>query len=592
MSTDPRRPRQHSESSQRGVSIDEDWTQLRTLLLAPEQTQLEELRDRLDNRVVQPREISRVLPEAFAIRGEQDSQLSVVLNPYVEHGFVAAVRKSPQPIVDAIAPIIGPAIRQAIVRAIQSMSQSFNRSLDDSLSVRGIRWRVEAWRTGRPFAEVVLIKTLRYRVEQVFLIHRETGLLLHHVATDAAVVQDQQVLSGMLTAIQSFVRDSFGASQDQTLDQFQVGEWTVWIEQGSQAYLAGVIRGTPPATLREDFRDALDHIHAQQANVLAHFDGNAAPFQTAQGDLERCLQAHYESESPQQQGSSKLWILGGVILLVSAWLGWTVYQAHARWSKLLTELRAEPGIVVTVAQSTWGGYHLEGLRDPLAKDPSAIVAEAGIDPLTVTAVWSPYYALDPQLIAIRAQSVLNPPNTVKLQVDGQTLIATGSVSIEWARETRRLVALVPGISSYRDEGLVTATIPDLLDRVNRTVIRFRSGSSAVEPSELAALGAVSAALRELDQAASQSGQRVRLDVLGSTDDTGPVLRNIQLSKERAHAVIAALGGDQFGTATTAMAGLVQPTDQPLSTGEASDQRIVILRASFTAVNRGDEVVRP
>ncbi|MDH5740477.1 MAG: hypothetical protein OEY77_09150, partial [Nitrospira sp.] len=224
------------------TSIQEDWTQLRALLLAPEQTQLDELRERLDNRVVQSQDISQVLPEAFALRGDNDQQLSTVLTPYVENGFVASVRKSPRTVVDAIAPIIGPAIRQAIARALQSMTQSFNHTLDESLSVRGLRWRVEAWRTGKPFAEVVLLHRLRYRVEQVFLIHRETGLLLHHVATDGAVIQDQHVLSGMLTAIQNYVQDSFGGRQDQTLDQFQVGEWTVWSEQGSQAYLACVVR--------------------------------------------------------------------------------------------------------------------------------------------------------------------------------------------------------------------------------------------------------------------------------------------------------------------------------------------------------------
>src|SRR6185437_12673092 len=271
MSSDPHRSRPDSPPSEGLTSFDEDWTQLRTLLLAPEQTQLDELRERLDNRSVHPREVSLVLPEAFAVRGEKDQQLSNVLTPYVEDGFAAAVRKSPRAIVDAIAPIMRPAIRQAITRVLRSMMQSFNQSLNESLSVRGLRWRVEAWHTGKPFAEVVLLHTLRYRVEQVFLIHRETGLLLHHVTVDAAVVQDQHVISGMLTAIQSFVRDSFGASQDQTLDHFQVGDWTVWIEEGSHAYLAGVIRGAPPATLREDFHAALHDIHAQHVDALVNF---------------------------------------------------------------------------------------------------------------------------------------------------------------------------------------------------------------------------------------------------------------------------------------------------------------------------------
>ena len=589
MPTDPHGPSRDSRSSERRTSVDEDWTQLRTLLLSPEQTQLDEIRERLDNRAVQPREISRVLPEAFAMRGETDQDLSNVLTPYVENGFVATIRKSPRAIVDAIAPIMGPAIRQAIVRALQSMTQSFNHSLDDSLSIRGLRWRLEAWRTGRSFAEVVLLHTLRYRVEQVFLIHRETGLLLHHVAAEGAVVQDQQVLSGMLTAIQSYVQDSFGASPDQTLDHFQVGEWTVWIEEGSHAYLAGVVRGTPPETLREDFQAALDDIHAQQPDALTHFDGDATPFKTTQTYLESCLHAHYES--PPRPSALKLWILGGVGILLLLWWGAMAYQIHARWSNLLAELGAEPGIVVTMAKSTWRGYHLEGLRDPLAKDPSAMVIEAGLEPSSVKAVWSPYYSLDPQFVETRAHSILHSPKTVKLAVEGDTLVATGAASIEWARETRRLATLVPGISLYRDEGLVTTSISDLLERVNRTVVRFRSGSSIVEPSERAALGAVSVALRELDQAVSQSGQRVRLEILGSADETGPATLNIQLSKERAEAVRSALGGKELGGATTVITDILGPL-KPLGSQGESGERIVILRATLTAASRRNETTPP
>lgn len=188
--------------------------------------------------------------------------------------------------------------------------------------------------------------------------------------------------------------------------------------------------------------------------------------------------------------------------------------------------------------------------------------------------------------------MLQPPRSVKLDLEGDTLVATGSAPIDWAKETKRLAPLIPGIAHYRDEGLVTAPIPDLLERVNRTVVHFRSGSSTVEPSERAVLGAVSAALRELDQAASQSGQRMRLEVLGSTDDTGPVTRNIQLSEERARAVLVALGGEQLGEATTVIAGIVQSTDQQGSTGEAGNRRIVTLRATLMVANRGNEAARP
>ena len=576
MSIDPHRLRRDSRSSDGLTSVDEDWDQLRTLLLAPEQTQIDELREQLDNRAVQPHDVSRVLSEAVALRGESDHQLSTALAPYVENGFVAAVRKSPQAIVDAIAPIIGPAIRQAITRALQSMTEAFNHSLDESLSLRGLQWRVEAWRTGRPFAEVVLLHRLRYRVDQVFLIHRETGLLLHHVAAQGVVVQDQHVVSGMLTAIQSYVRDSFGASQDQTLDQFHVGEWTVWIEQGSQAYLAGVIRGAPPASLREDFHDVLDRIHAEQADALAAFDGDATPFHLVRPHLEDCLQAHYESGRPRN--ALKPWILGGALLLACFWWGWNAYQAHARWAHLLVQLKSEPGIVVTNERSMWGGYHLEGLRDPLAKDPSSMMTEAGIDPATVTALWSPFYALDPRLIMTRAQMVLKPPRTVQMQVDGGTLVATGSASMEWVNETRRLAALVPGITQYRDEGLLAVSITDLLTRINRTAIHFGSGVASIEPSERPGLNAVAVMIRELDQAVAQSGQRIRLEIRGSADETGPAALNMNLSKQRAQAVLTVLGGEDLGLLTTVATG-------------RTGQRTVTIHASVETPSREPETPR-
>ena len=572
------------------MPVDEDWTQLRTLLLAPEQTQLDELRERLDNRSVEPRDVSRVLPEAFAMRGEGDQQMSTVLTPYVENGFISTVRKSPQTIVDAIAPIMGPAIRQAITRALQSMTEAFNHTLDESLSFRGLQWRVEAWRTGRSFAEVVLLHRLRYRVDQVFLIHRDTGLLLHHVAAEGVVVPDQHVLSGMLTAIQDYVRDSFGAARDQTLDQFHVGEWTVWIEQGSQAYLAGVIRGTPPASLREKFRDVVDWIHAEQADALVAFKGDATLFETVQPHLKDCLQAHYES--PQPSHALKRWMCGMAVLLTCFWWGWTVYHAHARWSHLLAQLKAEPGLVITNSSSSWGEYHLEGLRDPLAKEPSSMMTEAGLDPSTVTTLWSPYYALDPRFVVRRAEVMLKPPATVQFRVEGDTLVATGSASTDWVKNTRRLALLVPGITHYRDEGLVAVSIPDLLSRVNRTIVHFSSGSATVEPSEHSRLNEVASQLRELGQAVFESGQRVRLELRGAADETGSAAINLELSKLRAQTVLAALGGEPLGVVAKVTAGIARSLNKAGAPTQSADQRVVVFQASVEDLGHEPEPTRP
>ena len=92
---------------------------------------------------------------------------------------------------------------------LNGMVQRLNRALEESLSVKSLRWRLEARRTGRPFAEIVLLKSLVYRVEQVFLIHRESGLLLQDAVAQSVVAQDTDMVSGMLSAIRDFITDSF-----------------------------------------------------------------------------------------------------------------------------------------------------------------------------------------------------------------------------------------------------------------------------------------------------------------------------------------------------------------------------------------------
>src|SRR4029078_12088820 len=118
-----------------------------------------------------------------------------------------AVKRDPQAVADAIFPVMAPAIRQAIATTFNQLIQSLDRSLEHSLSLKGLKWRLEAFRTGKSFAEVVLYHTLLFRVEYVFLIHRETGLLLQHVSRDGGEGKNAEIIAGMMTAIKSAWQD-------------------------------------------------------------------------------------------------------------------------------------------------------------------------------------------------------------------------------------------------------------------------------------------------------------------------------------------------------------------------------------------------
>jgi|GEM_PF-1363466 len=139
------------------------------------------------------------------------------------------------------------------------------------------------------FAEVVRLRTPMFQVEQVFLIHYQTGLLLLHVAADPNTTRNPDLISGMLIAIQDFVQDSFHISTDERSETIQIGELTVWIEKNQLAVLAVVVRGNPPQTVRTLLQNTLAAICSEHANALVTFTGDVRPFETSRSRLKTCL---------------------------------------------------------------------------------------------------------------------------------------------------------------------------------------------------------------------------------------------------------------------------------------------------------------
>jgi len=164
---DDRAPWESSATGQFDPSAQE-LSELRELILGPERRRLRELERRLEAGAT-PEELAELLPEAIALRAGRDRQLARALAPTVESAIGESVRRNPREIASAIFPVLGPAIRKAIAETLAGLVASINSTIEHSLSPRGLRWRVEAWRIGVPYAQIVLKHALVYRVEQVLL---------------------------------------------------------------------------------------------------------------------------------------------------------------------------------------------------------------------------------------------------------------------------------------------------------------------------------------------------------------------------------------------------------------------------------------
>ena len=554
-----------------------EFAELRSILVGPEQRHLRTLQLRLDDKGAQTRDVSRVLPQAILLR-KDDPQMTRALAPTVEEALTASVRRNPRPLADALFPIFGPAIRKAIAASLSTMVESLNRTLDHSLSWRAVQWRITALRTGKSFAEIVLLDTLVYRVEQVFLIERASGLLLQHVSAPGVGTQDADMVSGMLTAIRDFARDSFRVPDGDTLDRLQVGELSVWIEQGPHAIIAAVIRGDAPPELRVTMQEALEDVHARLGETLAAFSGDAAPFDAVRPALDTCLQSRYRG--PGKKISPALWMAAAAVVLGLA--VWTVFAltARARWNAYIEALRAEPGVVVVSEGRRWGGFEISGLRDPLAADPSSLLARTGITPADVSQHWQMYQALDPPIIIERARQLLRAPDGVRLQYAGGVLTAGGSAAPEWIIESQRIATLVPGVVRYDTGPLVDAEIRGLAQQIEAAPFLFARGSTTFEAAGDAILETHIERARALEMLAQASGTRYRIEITGHADSDGPPATNDVLSTRRAERVRAALAqlGLRHLEVTATGVGSSQPLhNNPLTEAEQRANRRVSLR---------------
>ena len=559
-------PRSLHSPTQNGV---DELTELRALLIGSDLAQLVSLRERLDELLIRAEDVSRVLPEAILARSKtKDKQLTTALTPTVEAALLTSVRRNPQPLADAIAPVMGAAIRKAIANAFGELTQQINQTLEQNVSLKSLRWRFEAWRTGRPFAEIVLSHTLLYRVEQVFLVHKKTGLLLHHVGIEGDSMQDTDLMSSMLSAIQSFVQDSFGITKDELLESFQVGELTVDIEQGPEAFLAAVIRGNPPRRLRRVFLEALESIHLECARELEKFKGDTTPFSTARPYLEECLQQ--QTDTPLGKGKPTLswgvrFVLFGLVAAL-AWWGYHAFQDNQRWATYLLRLKAEPGVVVVTSEKHRGKWFVRGLRDPLAADPMALLQEAGIDPTNVVSQWEPYQALRPQFILTRAKATLSPPESITLGFDNGTLTIEGSASRQWLDDARKLARAIPGVTNFLETVTADADTSDIAardantprnantpgqelqrkemlaakERLEQQTVQFLVDTLDLMSGQDAAVRDIAGTVRILLAAAQFVGQAVRIEVIGHADATGAPLGDQVLGLTRAERVIGEL----------------------------------------------------
>ena len=161
------------------------------------------------------------------------------------------LKNSREEFIEAIYPIIGKIARRYISGQFESFMHSVGGRVQNTLSFGGIKKRIEQWIVGIRPEEQVVLDVFPTNIEEVFIIHKVSGLLIG--CYSANNTDDVDLIAGMLTATKSFVEDTFARkTEDGTSDlsMIQQDKYKILISNFHQYYIATVVVGMADSSFR------------------------------------------------------------------------------------------------------------------------------------------------------------------------------------------------------------------------------------------------------------------------------------------------------------------------------------------------------
>ncbi len=503
--------------------------------------------------------VTDVVTEALHDRQKQDSSVNRILQPLIEDSVQDSVTHNSERLITSLYPLVGSLVRKSVAAFLSDFIEKTNQLLENSLTITGLKWRLKAWQSGVSFAQYAASQTFVYRVEHVFLIHRETGLLLNEIALTEHGKSDADMVSSMLSAINDFVGDSFLANDEGQKEQLQnvrTDNFNLLIKPGPSALVVAAVIGNPPQQLSNQLQVTLENIHHLYVDELNNFDGDDQHFTNAENLLRDCLLSEHKEENDNER---KPWLAIGVLFIVFIYAGFQIFN----WSRSqqlhdeLIQLENEPGIIIRKLTVN----NIDEIEIDVLRDPSAIVITQWLENHdfnieNISILERNYHSLSPQILSLRAEKILSTFPKVSSTWQGNTLSLAGKLSAINSEQLLSKLA-VAGFSEelnlntenlqlISSQAITTSKqikqqiFEDLISRVSSTQLNFPVAGEKITTKMQVSLAHVFQYIHQLELLADELEIDIGLLVIGCSDNTGSKTANKALSVKRASNTAQAL----------------------------------------------------
>ena len=109
-------------------------------------------------------------------------------------------------------------------------------------------------------------------IDEIFFMTND-GRLIKHFTRRLRPDMDEDILSGMLVAVQDFIKDSF-RDREASLDEMRFGKFEILLGRGKHIILATIILGEEMESIRPQVTKCVEDIESEFGDVLENWDGN------------------------------------------------------------------------------------------------------------------------------------------------------------------------------------------------------------------------------------------------------------------------------------------------------------------------------
>lgn len=498
---------------------------------------------------------------------EYPDEIAIALAPEMASAIKQQITIKREAMSDALYPIIG----STILKYIGETMREINEKLEQSLSPEAISRKIKAKLQGISEAELLMQATAPLTVKAVFLIHKNSGLLISGVQPPESEDLESEMIAGMLTAIRSFVNDCISQSGNLAeIDAVEYGTSSIVLEVAGSCYLAVVIEGGTRQWFKYKMRAIFKNIIQEYGEQLQAFNGDPT---RVPPEVNLNLQKLIDTEVKVKPAKIPILPVIGLAALGVIGVGWGIHQYR---SGIAATLEADTNLALQSAPDL-SVYRLAAdVKDRVLEISGRVPNQKlRVKAEKIAQQAAPKLRIDNKIIAVEV-----PPDPVLTEADVKRTVALlnklESINIS-ARYAEGKVAIAGSVSKATDAQKITQAfekIPGVKSVTNTVGIGTQPPSPPIEVRFYFGAGSAILSPKDIAQKLSkvkeymEENSTTNLRVIGYSDFKSSPAENQKLALERAINVKAALvkegiNGNRIQVASTKARPEGVEANQPL-----------------------------